>query len=72
MSISLKAGNQLTAHNHERRSGVNNKLVLHQYSKSKCQNALILRGIRLFNSTPNDIKQSANLARFEKYLKVLN
>ena len=64
-----KIDNQLIPHNHETRSRVNNKLVIPRYSKSKCQNALIFRGIKLWNTTPEDIKQSANLARFKKYLK---
>ena len=64
-----KIYNQLIPHNHETRSRVNNKLVIPRYSKSKCQNALIFRGIKLWNTTPDDIKQSANLARFKKYLK---
>ena len=67
--LTLKIDNQVIAHGHETRSGVNNKLVLPRYTKSKCQNALIFRGIKLWNTTPNDIKQSANLARFKKYLK---
>ena len=64
-----KIDNQLFPHNHETRSRVNNKLVMPRYSKSKCQNALIFCGIKLWNTTPDDIKQSANLARFKKYLK---
>ena len=67
--FTLKIDNQVIAHEHETRSRVNNKLVLPRYTKSKCQNALIFRGIRLWNTTPNDIKQSANFARFKKYLK---
>ena len=61
-----KIDNQLISHNHETRSRVNNKLVIRQYSKSKCQNALIFRGIKFWNTTPDDIKQSANLAKFKK------
>ena len=60
---------QLIPHNHETREKVNNKIVIHRYSKSKCQNALIFRGIKLWNTTPHDIKQSAILARFKKYLE---
>ena len=67
--FTIKIDNQVIAHEHETRSRVNNKLVPPRYTKSKCQNALIFRGIRLWNTTPNDIKQSANLARFKKYLK---
>ena len=52
------------------RSRVNNKLVIPRYSNSKCQNNLIFRGIKLGNTTPDDIKQSANLARLKKkYVK---
>ena len=47
-----KIDNQLIAHNHETRSGVNNKLVLPRYSKSKSHNAHIFRGIKLWNITP--------------------
>ena len=61
-----KYDNQLIPHNHETRFRVNNKLVIPRQSKSKCQNALILCGIRLRNTTPDDIKQSVNLARFKK------
>ena len=33
------------------------------------QNALIFRGIKLWNTTPKAFKHSVNLARFKKYLK---
>ena len=65
-NFNLKIDNHVTAHEHETSSRVNNKLVLPRYTKSKCQNALIFRGIKLWISTPNDIKQSANLARLKK------
>ena len=64
-----KIDSQLIAHNHETRSRVDNKLVLPRYWKSMCQTAHIFRSIRLWNTTPDDIKNSANLARFKKILK---
>ena len=64
-----KTDYQIIAHIHETRSRVNNTLVLLRYSKSKFENALIFRGIKLWNTTPDDIKNSNNLARFKKYLK---
>ena len=64
--LTLKFDNKIIAHEHETRSRVNNKLMLPRYSKSKCQNALIFRSIKLWNTTPNEIKQSANLARLKK------
>ena len=67
--VTQKIDNQLIPHNHGTRSRVNNKLVIHLYSKSKCQDALIIRGIKLWNTTPDGNKQSANLARFKNYLK---
>ena len=51
-----KIYNQLVPHNHETRSRVNNKLVIPRYSKSKCQNALIFRRIKLWNTTLDDTK----------------
>ena len=60
---------QNIAHEHERKSRVSNKPLLPQPTKSRCQNALIFRCIKLCYTTPNDIKQSANLARFKKDLK---
>ena len=60
--------NQISEHEHETSFKVNNKQVLPCYSKSKCQKALIFRGIKLWNTTPNDIKQSANLAKFNPVL----
>ena len=61
--FSQKIYNQLITHrtcfiNHETR-----------YSKSKCQNAVYFLGKKLWNTTPNDIKHSVNLARLTKYLK---
>ena len=64
-----KIDNQIIPHNHETRSRLINKLVIPRYSKSKCQNALTFCGTKLWNTTPDDVKQSANLARFQKYLK---
>ena len=55
--VTQKIDDQLIAHNHETRSIVNNKLVLPRNSKSKCQNALIFRAIKLWNTTPGDIKK---------------
>ena len=60
--FTLKIDNQVVAHEHETRSRVNDKLVLPRYTKSKCQNALIFCGKKLWNASPNDIKQSTNLA----------
>ena len=62
-----KTYDHLIPHNHETRYRVNSKLVTPQ--NSKCQNALIFRGIKLWNTSPDDIEQSAHLARFKKYLK---
>ena len=64
-----KIDKQLIPHNHETRFRVNFKLVTLRYSKFKCQNAIIFRGIKLWKTTLDDIKQSANLAGFKKYLK---
>ena len=50
-----KIDNPLIQHNHETRARVNNKLAIPRYSKSKCQNALIFCGIKLWNTTPDDI-----------------
>ena len=61
-----KVDNQLIPQNPETRSRVNNKIVIPRYSNSKCQNALIFRGIKLWSTTPDDIKQSPNLAIFKK------
>ena len=70
MNILLKQiCNQLIAHNYEIRSRVNNELVLPWYSNSTCRHARIFCGIKLSKTTPNDIKQSANMGRFKKYLK---
>ena len=57
-----KIYSQLNPHNHEKRSRINNKMIIPRYSKSKCQNALISRCKKMWNTTPDDIKQSANLA----------
>ena len=65
-----KTDNQLIPHNLETRSRVSNKLEIPRYSKTKCQNDLIFRGIKLWTTTPDDIKQSANLTRFK--VKCLN
>ena len=65
-----KIYNKLIPHSHETRSRVNNKFAVPCYSKLKCQNALMFRGIKLWNTTPDDIKQFANLARFKKFLKL--
>ena len=67
--FTLKNDNHVLAHEHETRSRVNNNLVLPRYTKSKSQNAFFFRGLKLWNTTPNDIKHSADLARFKKYLK---
>ena len=67
--FTLKIGMQIIAHEHETRCRVNNKLVFPRYTKSICQNALIFRGIRLWSTTPNDVKPSPNLTRVKKYLK---
>ena len=69
MALEFGDHSQLISHEHETRTRVNNKRVLPRYTKSKAQNALIFRGIKLWNKTPNDLKQSAILARFKKYLK---
>ena len=60
--ITQKNYKLLIAHELKTRWRVNNNLVLPRYSKSKCQNSLIFRGIKLWNVTPNDIKQSTILA----------
>ena len=61
--------NQLIVLKRETRSRINNKLALPRYSKSKCQNAHIFRGMKLWNTNQNHIKYSANLNIFKKYLK---
>ena len=67
--FNIRIDNQGIAHEPETWSRVNNKLVLPRYTKSKYQNSRIFRGIKLWNITPNDIKQTAMLARFKIYLK---
>ena len=56
--LTQKSYSQIIAHNHEIRPRVNDKLVFPRYSKSKCQNPLVFRGVKLWHTTPDDIKQS--------------
>ena len=51
-----KIDNQLIAHNHETTSRVNKKLAVTEYSKAKFQHAPIFRSIKLWNTTPDDVK----------------
>ena len=64
-----KISNQVIAHDHETRSNVDNQLVLPRYSKTKCQNSFILRGVKLWNTTHTSIRQLPNLRTFQKRLK---
>ena len=61
-----KIDNHLVPHKQETRSRLDNRLVIPRYSKSKCQNPFLFRGIKSWNTTPDDIEQSANLAKFKK------
>ena len=67
--FTLKAYNQLIAHEHGTRSRVNNKLMFPPFTKSRFQNALMFRGVKSWNTTPNNIKQSGFLARAKKYFQ---
>ena len=64
-----KIHNQAILHNHETRSNVDNHLVPPRYTKTKCQNSFIFRGIKLWNTTHTEVRQSATLTEFKERLK---
>ena len=52
-NFTQKTYKKIIAHDHETRYRVNNKKTFSQYSKSKCQKALVFRNKKFLNMTPN-------------------
>ena len=60
-----------TDYNYETRFNVLECLGIPRYSRTKCQNSFVFRGIKCWNALNLEIKTSKNLKTFQRCIKIV-